>query len=100
MARLAEISVAKILHSEEDIRKTNAELGIGKLARSVEGQGLLQPIIVCPKGDDYELIVGLQRLTVMEKLGKETVTAMVIDPKEKNMTRLISLLENLQFLMK
>ena len=100
MARLVDINVAKILRNATNVRETDDELGLDELAKRIESQGLPQPIIVCPKGDKYELIAGLQRLIAMEKLGKETVPAMVIDPTETNMVRLLSLLENIQVLMK
>ena len=100
MARLAEISVVKISRSESNVGETDDELSIDELAMSIERQGLLQPIVVCPKGDKYELILGQRRLMAMEKLGKETVPAMVVDPKDTNMIRLTSLLENIKVLIK
>lgn len=96
MAQFAEIEVNKIIFGEGNVRKTDVELKIDELARSIEEQGLLQPIIVRKVGNDFELIAGQRRLAAITRLGNNTVPAMIIDTADTNTCILLSLMENVQ----
>lgn len=91
-----EIEIEKIVLGKPNVRKIDVDLEIDELARSIEEQGLLQPIIVHKLGDEFELIAGQRRLTALIKLGRPTIPAMIVDTSDKNTMMLISLIENVQ----
>lgn len=72
-----------------DARPLNTEL-IGELQASIESFGLRQPIIVRRKriwahtkyADGYELVAGRHRLTVFQKLGRETIPATIMETND------------------
>jgi len=57
-------------------RRFNPER-LAELAVSIRQQGLLQPILVRPLGDQYELIAGERRLRAVRSLGHLEIAALV-----------------------
>src|SRR3990167_10402353 len=49
---------------------------------SIRENGILQPILVRPRGDRYEVIAGNRRLQVARKLGLSEVPALVRDASD------------------
>jgi len=97
MAEFTEIDVNKIrLSDTANVRKTDVELKISELAKSIEEHGLLQPIVVRRVGSEYELIAGQRRLVAVTRLGSTKVPAMIVDVSDDNTCLLLSLLENVQ----
>lgn len=96
MTQFAEIQIDRIALGESNIRKIDADLGVDDLAKSIEEQGLLQPIIVRKLGDKYELVAGQRRLIAMTRLGRTTVPSMIVDTSNPATLMLISLIENVQ----
>lgn len=96
MTQFAEIEVNKVVFGEGNVRKTDVELRINELAKSIEEQGLLQPIVVRRVGSQFELIAGQRRLAAITRLGVPTVPAMIVDISDTNTCLLLSLLENVQ----
>jgi len=96
MPKFEDIDVEKIALGEPNVRKIDVDLGIDELARSIEEQGLLQPIIVRESGDGFELIAGQRRLTSVMRLGRSTIPAMIVDTSNPTTLMLISLIENVQ----
>lgn len=68
---------------------------VEELAKSIESEGLLQPIVVRLKGKGFELIAGERRLRAFEYLKKATVPARVIEASDASSATL-ALIENLQ----
>ncbi len=66
-----------------------------ELILSVKEKGVLQPVIVRPKGNGYELIAGERRLRAAKELGFSQVPAMIKDVKDDEALE-IALVENLQ----
>ncbi len=66
-----------------------------ELVLSVKEKGVLQPVIVRPKGNGYELIAGERRLRAAKELGFSQVPAMIKDVKDDEALE-IALVENLQ----
>ena len=66
-----------------------------ELVLSVKEKGVLQPIIVRPKGNGYELIAGERRLRAAKELGFSQVPAIIRDVKDDEALE-ISLIENIQ----
>jgi len=80
--------------TENNPRQGFDEGKIAKLADSINSHGLLQPLIVRPRGSKYELVVGERRLRACVKLGLSTVKADVRDLEDNEVTEL-RLIENI-----
>jgi ParB family chromosome partitioning protein len=96
MAKLVNLKLEDITVAE-GVRKTVDEKSIGELSASFAKHGVLQPILVQPREEGYELLIGERRLMAAKQAGLETIPALVLDealkPEEAIETRLI---ENLQ----
>jgi ParB family chromosome partitioning protein len=68
---------------------------LAELASSLEEHGLVQPIVVRPRGDRFQLIAGQRRLAAARKLGWVSVPARVLDVDDRQMAE-IAIVENLQ----
>ncbi len=86
------ISVDKIYPNPNQPR---SELGdIEELASSIKLKGILEPIIVRPKGDAYEIVSGERRYRAAIKAGLKEVPCIEMDVDDKESLE-ISLIENL-----
>lgn len=65
------------------------------LAKSIKEHGVLEPLLVRPKDDKYELIAGERRLRASEKAELTEVPVIILDLDETQ-TNQIRLIENLQ----
>ncbi len=69
--------------------------GLEQLAESIRAQGILQPIVVRPRGDKYEIIAGERRWRAAKLACLETVPVLVRHvPDEAAMA--MALIENIQ----
>ncbi len=73
-----EISLAKLIPSPVNTRRTGAGAGIEAVAASIEAHGLLQSLVVRPKLDGsgeptgrYEVVAGGRRLAALKLLAKQ-----------------------------
>ena len=72
------------------------EAGIAELAASIRENGLLQPLIVRPRGDEgWELVAGERRFRAVERLGWERVPVLVRELTDQQLL-VLALVENLQ----
>lgn len=65
------------------------------LVQSIREKGLLQPIVVRPKGERFELVAGERRLLACREVGLERVPALVVEIGDRELLEL-ALVENLQ----
>lgn len=65
------------------------------LAESIQTHGLLQPVVVRPVGDRYQLIAGERRLRAAELAGWTDVPAQVVQADDRQVAEL-AIVENLQ----
>ena len=71
------------------------DAGIEDLANSIKEKGLPNPIIVRKKDDGiYDLIAGQRRFLACQKLGWETIPAIIRDIADDTDATIISLVEN------
>ena len=91
---LVEIEVDRIRPGEFSLRDLDDAVVEG-LARSIEGVGLLQPVVVRPLGDGYELVFGLHRLEACRRLGWKKIPARVKEVSDEE-AFLLNMVENLQ----
>lgn len=69
--------------------------GMEELVQSIKEKGIIQPILVRPKGDDYELIAGERRLRAANLLNLNEIPAIVKEVEDRDSLE-IALIENLQ----
>jgi len=93
-ARLAHIDPARIVPNPQQPRSVFDPEAFAELVHSVREFGVLQPIVVRPKGDDFELIMGERRLRASKEAGLSAIPAVVRETADENMLR-DALLENL-----
>ena len=93
-----EIPMKKIVISELNVRK-NLEAGsedsnLEDLARSINEKGLLNPITILNRQDNYELIAGQRRFLACQLLGWKTIPSLIRSDVDDFDARIISLVEN------
>jgi len=69
--------------------------GVAELARSVAQRGILQPLLVRPKGQGYEIVAGERRFRAAQQAGLATVPVVVQTLSDRE-TLEIALIENVQ----
>jgi ParB family transcriptional regulator, chromosome partitioning protein len=90
-----DIPLETVIPNPGQPRMTWHEDTLAELAASIREHGVLQPILVRPAGDEYEIIAGERRWRASKLAGKETIPAIV--ERFDDATALeIALIENLQ----
>jgi len=92
---VTELPVDLIAPNPEQPRTDLDESGISELADSISKVGLLQPIIVRPLGEGYQIIAGERRWRACRQAGLERVPVRVLATSEVESLEL-ALIENLQ----
>lgn len=92
---LRDIAVTAIAPNPFQPRRSFDEAGLAELAASIQGSGLLQPIIVRAVGSRFELIAGERRWRAVQRLGWSKIPAIVRDFDDRTVLSL-ALIENLQ----
>lgn len=90
-----EMPIAHIEPNPEQPRTDINEDGIAELADSIKKVGLLQPIIVRPHGDNYQIIAGERRWRAAKAAGLENVSVRIMAVDDTSSLEL-ALIENLQ----
>lgn len=90
-----EIALSKIEKSGFNPRQNVKGERFAEFKASIKEQGILEPLLVRPKGDKFELIAGERRFTAAKELGMKTVPA-IVRAVDDHTAREIMLLENLQ----
>ena len=67
-----------------------------ELTLSIKEKGIIQPVVVRPVGDEFELVAGERRFLAAQKLGMEKLPALVMEKLSKEGMLELSLVENLQ----
>jgi ParB/RepB/Spo0J family partition protein len=68
---------------------------ISELRADIEERGVLEPILVRPAGDFFEILAGERRFRAIKMTDKQTIPVIVIDADDKK-AKLIHLAENIQ----
>lgn len=90
-----EIAVGRISPNRYQPRHAFREEAIEELAASIAEQGILQPLIVTPRGGDFELVSGERRWRAAQRVGLATVPVIVREVEDRELLE-IALVENLQ----
>jgi len=104
---IREIPVEKIVSNRHQPRTIFSDEGLKDLAKSIQAEGLIQPITVrplpAPTGDgkdaaaepEFELVAGERRLRAHKLLKTPTIKAIIENISEDKL-RLLAMIENLQ----
>jgi len=89
------IPLHKIDISISNVRKSNPEESIDELASNIKEIGVQQPVVVSPKGDRYDLIIGQRRYLACKKLGLKDIPALITTVKDETEATIKSFSENI-----
>ena len=93
---LKSLPLSKIEPNPDQPRKNFDPDSLKELAQSIQIHGVIQPIVVCPKGEDhYVIIAGERRYRACKMLKMETIPVIIKRYTEQEMKE-IALIENLQ----
>lgn len=90
-----EIPVSEIKLPSAQPRRYFDPERLESLAKSIQERGVLEPLLVRPKDDKYELIAGERRLKASQIAGLEEVPVIILDLDDTATTQ-VRLIENLQ----
>jgi ParB family transcriptional regulator, chromosome partitioning protein len=90
------IAVDQIRPSRQQVRSRFDAEPLGELAESIRKHGVLQPLLVRPLADGYELIAGERRWRAARLAGLTTVPAVVRSDADNDAQLVLGLIENLQ----
>jgi ParB family chromosome partitioning protein len=90
-----QLPVNEIVSSPFQPRTVFNDERIEELSQTIRTHGLIQPIVVRKKGNNYELIAGERRWRAAVKLGLKTIPAIIRDMNDSQAAS-IALIENLQ----
>jgi ParB/RepB/Spo0J family partition protein len=88
-----ELELDSLYISPRNVRSDTGDLT--ELIDSIRDMGVLEPILVRQKGDEYEVIAGRRRLEAARIIGLPTIPASVLDVTDLQAI-IISLIENIQ----
>jgi ParB family transcriptional regulator, chromosome partitioning protein len=92
---LREIEIARIRPNPNQPRVQFDDDKIEELAQSIAERGVLQPILVRPEGDNFEIIAGERRWRAAQRARLHTIPAVVREIDEAG-TAELALIENIQ----
>lgn len=101
MAKVVEyrdIPLDDLVIGKGQVRLQDPGKEIEDLARSIEAQGLLQPIVVCVAREEskWEILTGQRRFLAHKVLKKDSISAAVLDARvDEAQAKAISITENL-----
>ncbi|MEW5762487.1 MAG: ParB/RepB/Spo0J family partition protein [Bacillota bacterium] len=90
-----EVPVGEIRPNPRQARRRFDDEKLQELAASIEEHGLVQPVVVRPRHDGYELVAGERRWRAYQALGREFIPAVVRNMSDEEAAVAV-LIENLQ----
>lgn len=90
-----EVSINLIDVNPHQPRTDFDEISLAELAASIKKHGVLQPLVVSPKDDHYELIAGERRLRASKLAGLNKVPVIVRDVSDHEKLE-VAIIENVQ----
>lgn len=93
--RLRDIPITEIRANPAQPRKRFDEPALAALVDSIRERGVLQPVIVRPVDDGYELVAGERRWRAARLVGEVTIPALVDDALDQVGSLELGLIENI-----
>lgn len=95
VSREGTLPIAALQANPDQPRRHFDEEALEELAASLKEHGLIQPILVTPKGDGYEIVAGERRFRASKMAGLKEVPVIIRSMSGQNQLE-ISLIENIQ----
>lgn len=92
---VVEIEIGRIRPNPAQPRTNFDDQAIAELAESIAERGVLQPILLRPDGDDYQLVAGERRWRAAQRARLHSIPAIVRDLDDSASAE-IALIENVQ----
>jgi ParB family transcriptional regulator, chromosome partitioning protein len=92
---VSEIDIDRVVPNPSQPRLKFDEVRLEELATSIKENGILQPVLVRPFEDGYQLIAGERRLSAAQRAGLLKIPAVVRDVPDDRLLEL-ALIENIQ----
>ncbi|BDR59953.1 nucleoid occlusion protein [Lactobacillus xylocopicola] len=93
--QIKELELSKIKPNTYQPRRVFSDESIRELASTIDKEGLLQPIVVREKGENYEIIAGERRFRAVQHLAWPRIPA-IINNMNDSQAASLALIENLQ----
>jgi ParB family chromosome partitioning protein len=93
-ARLRELPLDSLIPNPQQPRRSFDSQALDELAASIRSSGVLQPLVVRPRGSQYEILVGERRWRAAQQAGLSRVPVIVRDASDAEALEL-GLVENL-----
>ena len=93
--KIKEIEMSLIDNNIEQPRKNFDPTALKEMSESIKQYGVIQPILVVPKGNRYMIVAGERRFRASKLAGLKKIPAVVREYTEQQIQE-ISLLENIQ----
>ena len=90
-----ELPLERIVANPRQPRRHFDDDKLAELADSIAQEGVIQPILVTPRGDRFEIVAGERRYRASHKAGRTSIPAILTDVDERESLKL-ALIENLQ----
>lgn len=94
-AGVREVEIGRITPNPDQPRSHFDEASLNELAQSIAERGVLQPILLRPAGDGFEIIAGERRWRAAQRARLHTIPAIVRDI-DSGTTAELALIENIQ----
>ena len=95
ISQLRHLKIDDVMPNEDQPRRHFDEVALSELAASIKEHGVVQPIVVVPKGEQYEIVAGERRWRASKLAGIDKIPALVRTLTDQHKLEL-SLIENLQ----
>jgi ParB family chromosome partitioning protein len=92
----SELPIAKIRPNPHQPRHDLDQTKLAELSESIRQDGVLQPVLVRAKGEEFELIAGERRLRAAHLAGLSHIPARIFEHVDEKQQRILALVENLQ----
>ena len=93
--KVVELNIEDVLPNRFQPRIKFSEEAINELSKSIKEHGVIQPIVVRPIGDKFEIIAGERRYKATCMAGLNTIPALITDLNDKDSAE-VALIENVQ----
>ena len=93
--KVIELNINDVLPNRFQPRIKFNEEAINELSKSIKEHGVIQPIVVRPIGDKFEIIAGERRYKASLLAEKTTIPAIITDLNDKDSAE-VALIENVQ----
>ncbi|QHI69963.1 ParB/RepB/Spo0J family partition protein [Tichowtungia aerotolerans] len=92
---ITKLAISKVKANPDQPRRTFDDTALKELTASIQEHGVLQPLLVRPKGKQYQVIAGERRLRAATAAELSDVPVIILDIDDQQALE-IALIENLQ----